>query len=832
MTTLRWNDLRAGAGVAAMAAGLVWASAGAAQTANAPAAQATESVEERAQAAAQASDDASQAVPANSEEIIVTARRRDERLIDVPVDITAVGGATLSKYQVTRITDLATLVPMMIVSKAASGSSASIFLRGVGSTALSAGFDQSVSFVIDGIPMSRGREISNPQFDIQRVEVLKGPQALFFGKNATGGLIHVVSNSPTNTLQAGVTAGYGFDADERYVDGFVSGPLSNTIRARIAGRYSNSDGAFTNTAAATYTNYIPGQFRSTTGPKRGGQETLGMRGTIDWDVTPDFTLELKGGFNSVNDGGPTDIIERVCGSGRTTPLPANGLPPSPNADCWVNGRSDQSALPIQVAEADYRYARDGYMYGDYDSQYAVLTAHVSSDPFDMTSISGYYHFKQTDLNNVSGEAYPASFSQLADFKQFSEELRFQSKFSGPFNILFGAFYSHGEFEFNTDAYIFPIPLGANTTFTTFKRNNGFTSDSMSFFAEGTYTFAERWELAAGARYSVESRDSYQYSLPANSAFGAAFPGGISLNDNYNDTNLSPQVTLRFKPSDDVSIYAAYKQGFKSGGFNISQALTPAATVAQGQFSAETAEGGEIGLRSLLADNSLSFNMTVYHYVYSDLQVQFFDPQAVSLTAGNAGKLTTQGVEVDFNWQVPGLTGFSLRGTGAYNNAKYGDYIGQCYPGQTIAGGCDLSPAGGKFNSQDYDGRTPPKAPRWAGRAGFSYDTPIGGGGMSAQLSSDVSYTSSYYYTDALRPDAIQPGYFKIDAAVSLNGRDDRWTVSLIGRNLTNELVVGAANDIPFAGGTGTGTAGPGVTADMSAFIDNPREIFLEFKLRY
>ncbi|MEE2916776.1 MAG: TonB-dependent receptor plug domain-containing protein, partial [Pseudomonadota bacterium] len=147
-------------------------------------------------------------------EIIITARRRDERLLDAPVAVTAVGGETLTQYQATRVSDIATLVPSLIAGKAASGSSASIFLRGVGSTALSAGFDQSVSFVIDGLPMSRGREISLPQFDIQRVEVLKGPQALFFGKNTTGGLISVSSNNPTDTFEGGIKGGYGFNADE------------------------------------------------------------------------------------------------------------------------------------------------------------------------------------------------------------------------------------------------------------------------------------------------------------------------------------------------------------------------------------------------------------------------------------------------------------------------------------------------------------------------------------------------------------------------------------------------------------------------------------------
>ncbi|BEU99385.1 TonB-dependent receptor [Novosphingobium olei] len=777
-------------------------------------------------AAAQAPDD-----NVSTDEIIVSARRRTERLIDAPVAITAVTGQTLSQYQATRVSDIATMVPSLIAGKAASGSSASIFLRGVGSTALSAGFDQSVSFVIDNIAMSRGREISLPQFDIKGVEVLKGPQALFFGKNTTGGLISVTSNGPTDHFEAGLKGGYGFKARERYVEGFVSGPVTEGITARLAGRYSKSDGAFTNTAADSYTNYIPDQFRTRNSDRRGFAESYGVRGTIDAQVTDSFKLELKAGLTSVVDGGPTDTLERICGGGRTTPLPANGIPSSPNTDCRIDGRADSSALPVQVATTGMRYARDGKLYGDLKSQYAVLTGTIESDPFDVTSITGYYHFKQTDLNNVSGESYPASFSQLADFKQFSEEMRFQSKFDGPFNILFGAFYAHGKFVFNTDAYIFPVPLDPiNNTYTTFKRDNGFSTDSLSFFAEGTLNISPKLELSGGARYSRESRDSYQRSLPAHIAFAGAFPGGISLKDKYDEGNLSPQVTLRYKPSSDLTLYAAYKQGFKAGGFNISQALTPAASVAAGRYKSETAEGGEVGVRTLLLDRHLSFNLTAYRYVYSDLQVQFFDPVTVSLTAGNAGKLRTQGIEADFNFRVPGLDGFSLRGSAAYNDAEYQDFIGQCYPGQTLSQGCNLLQVGGVGNAQDYSGRTPPKAPHFAGRAGFTYETPVGGD-MSLRLNGDVGYTSKYNFTDALRPDAVQKGYAKVDASISLSGKDGLWTASLIGRNLTNKLVVTAANDIPFAGGTGTGTAS-GTVADMSAFVDNPREIFVEVGFKF
>lgn len=765
-----------------------------------------------------------------AEDIIVFARHRDERLVDAPVAITAVTGQQLEQLAVNDFTDIAQLVPSMVAGRAASGSAASIFLRGVGSTALSAGFDQSVSFVVDGLPMSRGREIGLTQYDVQSIEVLKGPQALFFGRNTTGGLISVNTRNPGDEFETGLRAGYGFEAQDKYIEGFVSGPLGETFGARLAFRFADSEGAFTNSASETSFDVLGRpQFRNS--KYRGGSRTESGRLTLEWTPTEAASFQVKAGYTRQRDGGPTDIVERVCGGGRTIPASSNAIPPSPNSDCTVNGISDLVTVPEEVADANYRYAGDGRLYADLKSGFGILTAGFSAGLFDVTSITAFYKFKQTDLNNVAGESYPATFSQLADFEQFTQELRFQSKFNGPLNILAGAFFSDSSFVFNTDAYIFPLPIDPGTgTAVTFKRDNGFDGDSMSLFGELTYDINEQFELSAGARWTTEARNSFQRSLPAHSAFGGVFPGGIELRDRFRDDNISPQVTVRYKPSNDMTLYASYKQGFKSGGFNISQTITPAASVEAGQFGSETAEGFEAGFRTIQADGRLRFNFTAYHYIYSDLQVQTFDPVTVGQVVGNAGELRVRGLEGDFNWDIG--NGLSFRGAAAFNDAEYRDFVGQCFGGQTIAEGCDQLPNAntGVFNGQDFSGRTPPKAPRFGGRLGATYETEVGGD-LRLMFGGDVSYTSRYNFTDTLRPDGYQDAFAKIDASVRLLGRDDRWSLAFIGRNLTNELVVAAGNDIPFTGGVGTGTTS-GVLSDMSVFVDNPREFLLEVGIRF
>ena len=761
--------------------------------------------------------------------VTVTARRKEESLQDVPVAITAFSGDAMSDLAIADVTDLATQVPSMVVGRASSGSSASIFLRGVGSTSLSAGFDQSVSFNLDGLAMSRGREVLFSQYDIDRVEVLKGPQALFFGKNATGGLISIVTKDPTDVFEAGGKVGYGFEAEDLYAEGYVSGPITDKLRARLAVRLRDSEGAFENTAASTYTSPV-GYTRRGQGP-RGGAETFSGRLTVVFEPNELFDFKLKVGTTQNEDGGASDYLERQCGAGRLTPTTANGVPPSPNADCKINGKTDVSSLPTEVAQSGFRWAKDGNTYSELDSNYAVLNSYLHLDRMEITSITSFYDFVQKDLNNVSGEAYPASFSQMADYQQVSQEVRFQTKWNSPVNLMFGGFYSDSEFIFNTDAYIFPVPPDPTSgEYITFRRDNGFEGTTTSIYAEATWDITDQWELAGGARWSREERDSYQRSLPGHIAFAAAFPGGLELTDDFSDENVSPQVTLRYKPNADISFYGAYKEGFKTGGFNISQTLTPAASLEAGQFDSETASGFEFGMRSILFNGQLALNATVYDYTYEDLQVQRFDPITVGQVVDNAGELSTTGLEFDFNYVPRALDGLVIRGAFAYNDAEYSDYVGECFGGQTIAQGCDMVLVGGAYTSQDYSGRTPPKAPESSGRIGGAYRFPVFGN-FEAQVTGDVSYTSEYNWTDTLRPDAVQDAYTKLDATVTLFAPDDRWKISLIGRNLTDELVVTSGNDIPFTGGTGTGTS-TGYVADLSGIVQNPKAVFLEFSFTY
>lgn len=761
--------------------------------------------------------------------VVVTARRREERLQDAPVAISAFSGDQLEQYAVTNLADLTSLVPSMVVGRQVNGSSASIFLRGVGSSPLSAAFDQSVSFNLDGVPMSRGREVLFSQFDVDLVEVLKGPQALYYGKNTTGGLVSITTRGPSDEFEALGKIGYGFEGKETYAEGVVSGPITDKLGARFAFRASESRGALINSAGPAV-DPVSGYLRQPQSSHRGGNETVSGRLTLQYDPTSDLNLVLKIGATQYEDNGGSELYERICGGGRTVPRPTAGID-NPFADCAIDGRADHATIPAEVAPY-LLFGRDGKPYTDLESKYAVLNGSYDFGSYELSSITGYYGFRQQDNNEFNGATRTVHTGQLADFSQFSQEVRLQSNWAGPVNVMVGGLYADSSFDFITDAYIFHLGFDpVNQTYTSFIRDNGIESETLSAFGEFTWDISPTLELSGGARWSRDERISFQQSLQAHAGAAATFPVGIRLDDDFSDENVSPQVTLRWRPNSDLTFYTSYKEGYKTGGYNISQVLTAAATVPKGQFGSETAKGWEAGVRSILLDQQLQLNATVYDYLYEDLQVQFFDPVSTSTVVGNAGELKTRGIEGDFVFNPRALPDFSFRGALAYNDAKYANYFGQCYAGQTVAGGCNLYPnLAGVFNAQDYGGRRAPKAPEWAAKFGGSWSSHVTDR-LSALVTLDANYSSEYNFTDALRPDAVQDAFVKYDASVSLIDDDRGWKLSLIGRNLTNEYVVTSANDMGQTGGTGTGTVA-GDVADMAAIVERPREVYLELSVRF
>jgi outer membrane receptor protein involved in Fe transport len=296
--------------------------------------------------------------------------------------------------------------------------------------------------------------------------------------------------------------------------------------------------------------------------------------------------------------------------------------------------------------------------------------------------------------------------------------------------------------------------------------------------------------------------------------------------------VSPELTLRWRPTDDLNLFASYKKGYKSGGSNLSEIAFLGTTADTIHFESEKADGIEMGVKGVVAARALSYSLTLYRDTYKDLQVSVFDPVAVTLHVGNAGKYRAQGIELDLAYAVPTVDRLDLRSSLYYNDAKYRDYVGACYTGQTIAQGCNrqLSSATGAFTSQDYEGRPGSHAPKWTAMLGVDYEIPLSVGGLRLGIGMDSRYTSAYYLGETLSPFQKQDGYVDLNSTIRLLDAARSWEIALIGRNLLDELVGANAIDHPLTG-SGTGT-NSGLPADTSLVIGRPREIALQGTLRF
>lgn len=783
-----------------------------------------------ASAQAASSDPAAETDTGSGQDIIVTARKREERLLDVPVAISAVTEADIERYAVDSMSAIAQQVPQLIIAESQNQVGGSINLRGIGAGVSNPSTEQSVTLNLDGIPVSYGNAVRLGQLDIQRVEVLKGPQALFYGKNSPGGIISLISRNPGQDFEAQLRTGYEFAADQRFVEAIVSGPLTDTIGARVVGYYSKEDGWFRNNGVA-----VPGR---TPGPVADSlnAEDIFVRGTLTFD-SPGGDLRLNAKVNyadrqreGVGPGGFGQIMYCAFGRAQTS---------GRAEDCGLDRTFANVALRPEAA-ALHPALGDGVPFADSQQFLASLTADYDfSDVLTLTSVTGYYDIREKSFDSFTFTTVPAvSATNDIRITSLSQELRFTSNFDGPLNFVVGGFFQDGEF---TIAQVVPIDLGGTcpsaTCFLTPYSFYDQDTTAYSVFGQVNYALTEQLELSAGARMSWE-RKSLKGTINAT-PFEILDP-----KQKYDD--FSPEVTLTYKLTPELTAYAAYREGFTSGGFNtVPTALRspafPTLAARDLSYGQMTAKGGEAGFRGYIADRQMRFDLVGYYYKYSGLQLSSWDASAFAQRTQNAGGAKVRGVEMSLTVEPREVEGLQMRGSAAYNRATYSDFIGACYPGQSIAAGCNLIPrdptldpstygtAANPFTSQDQGGQQIARAPEWILNAGFTYDFALSEG-LGSAISFDAAFTSDYMPHIEAMPQARQRAHWILNGNVSLYGGENRdWTLALIGRNLTNEIVAVSGGQVAFVGsGTGTAVTTP---ADLYGSVNMPRAVLLQLTVK-
>ncbi|MYM00096.1 TonB-dependent receptor [Novosphingobium sp. FGD1] len=777
-------------------------------------------------------------------DIIVTARKRQETAQDVPVAVTAITAEQIVTRDVTSVEKITAIAPQFSVGRDSNGSGAQLTLRGIGSSSTSIGIEQSVAVVVDGAYYGQGRVIQEGFFDLARVEVLKGPQALFFGKNATAGVISITTADPTAAPEFMIKGGYEFKSEQYRVEGYASMPLTDTLGFRVAARYTKMDGGYYRNIAddITYTELdaATGALTSHTATpaarKAPGEEEFLARATLKWEPVDRLTVSLKGSVDvsKVNNSSWNYVAFR-CGNGDSSQL--NGYP------CERDFVTHQNNMPADIA-ANYPYAKsDGSLYNKYRSASGTLNVTYDADLLQLSSVTNYQwnnnrwtcacDFQSGGSENGIG---PTWATENSSWKAFSQELRALTQFDGPFNMMVGVLYQKTKRDFDQ----FVLTGGVSNSaapegyeYVTSAKDSFTKGETMAVFGQLTYRILPDLELAGGVRYTDETKNSFFTQPYNNPLLTGVFrdqddPDGLGeVVARQHFRNWSPEATLTWKPTADLMVYGAYKTAYKSGGFSnggINSKLSTDPT-ADLTFDPEKAEGFEIGFKSTLLSNQLRFNVTAFNYKYSNLQVDFFNSPIFAFQTLTADA-RTKGIEVEWQFAPNGIPGFDIHGSINYDKARYTDFpLAPCYAGQTPAEGCNL--AGNA--RQDLGGAPLSVAPRWTGNLGINYEVSVG---TSNKLGFNVDsrYSASYLASGFGNPLSRQDKFLTIDAGVRFGAEDDNWQLAVIGKNLTNQFYVSGVVDGPSTG-SGTGTPG-GIKADQLGFGTLPRTVMVEVTKRF
>jgi iron complex outermembrane recepter protein len=676
-------------------------------------------------------------------------------------------------------------------------------LRGVGSSNISAAFDSAVAFEYDGVVVSSMRLVQAGFFDVEQVDVLRGPQSLFFGKSATAGVLSLRSANPTSTWQVGARGSYEFEEKGYLISGYISGPVTDTLGIRLAAQFNDIE-EFQLLQAGT----------PAVNQERGLTDFVG-RLTLDWNPSDRFRANLKVQYTKNENDGAIGTAEIGCGANGVADsifLLGGGVNIASGYDCNTQDQryflpDGAAALTAGVPGNSPAAGRNGVPFGETDVWFGRLQFELDlSDTLTLTSVTGLLNLDAIDFDCYSyGGFFPGPngtrlpggagcSDPINQLEQYSQELRLASDFDGPFNFMLGAFYEDRTFIFDT------AQQGVNISFLGPDPVTGFTYDwdkihttkteALSLFGSVQFDLTEKLELSGGVRWTDEQKVQ-TISVPYVHTFlqGPNFvrPGFFSGPINFADDNFSPEATLRYKATDDINIFASFKTGFKSGG--IDNSALPSNSLSQaalsGDFSSlifqsEEAIGGEIGIKSQWADRSITLNATIYQYVFTDLQVQNFNASTIQFVTSNAGELTTKGVDLEAGWRTP-VDGLNFSANLSYLDAQYTDTF--------------LQP-GGAGGTIDLNGRRGSQAPEWAGNIAADWTVPLSDS-LELFLSGNAAYNDGYITDEATLTDFVQPSFWTLDANVSIGHPDGNWKLSLIANNLTDEIFVITSGGRPF-----------------------------------
>ena len=661
--------------------------------------------------------------------VTVTATRREASLQQVPVAVSVVDGEQLERENRNSVASIVQQVPSLNFRTGASNKDTSLFIRGVGTISTSPGVEPTVATVIDGVVLGRPGQSTLDLLDIERLEVLRGPQGTLFGKNASAGVLNITTRTPTEETHGFVEQSYYSGNESRTRFGIGGSLIPDTLKGSITTLFGSYDGNVDNKA---------------NGQEVNGYNRKGVRGKLVFTPSDDLSLTLAADYLKSRDDAPNGVVSKSL------------LPAFSNALAPVRADSDNRDVV-----SDYRSHVDDTNKG------LSATLDWSFGDYTLTSITAWRGWDNTQWQDGDRLAtISAAFPGIEDkgeleYNQYSQELRLASPKGQFIEYVGGLFYMHGK-----DEETYRRTLRTTTVTQQGIADYSTTNDSYAVFGESTLNFTERFRGIAGLRWT---HDDLEYDHRRVSTSAVAVNGiqpGTSSSGSVDEDGWSGRLGLQYDLTDDITSYLTYSRGYKGPAYNVFFNMQPRDTDA---LKPETSNSWEAGLKASLWNNRLTSNLAVFHTEYDNYQANFFDSVAGQVVTRliNAGSVKSEGVELDFALQA--TSQLKLSGAVAYTKARIDEFA--CPAG--AAASCNVN------------GKPLPYSPDWKSYVRADYSIPLDNG-LDIELGTDFSWQSKVQYDISQNVDTIQGAYGIWNASVALADYNEGWRVALLAKNLADK----------------------------------------------
>ena len=726
-----------------------------------------------------ARDEPVRAAPATVTEldrITVTAQHREENVQRIALAVSVVDGQALQRRQAIDISRLQALVPSVTFSAGNELRNNAIRIRGVGTDVFSTGVEPSIATVVDGVVMQRPGAAFSDLLDVERVEVLRGPQGTLFGKNASAGVIHVITRAPDFERQSGAASVLLGQDHEHRVEGAVSGPLGDQLAYRLAAFQRGRDGDVRNLRDGRVLN---------------DQRARGVRGKLQWrsqDQRSDVTLSA--------DFGRLDAD--CCALPLIQASTAPGAVPTGTAVDRDNDQVNNDVPPFVRQE----------------NVGAAVTARISLGRHALTSITGWRRFdndSDVDLDDTQARLVTRNLN-VESSRTFTQELRLASPTDTAFDYLLGAYYFDGAVQNTLDRR--GLNLGATTGIavdgTVVPRVPGdqavlagwsdVDNRNAALFGQANWRPREQLTLTAGLRL-LDERQRLRFVRPLDARFNGAdrpatLPAFGPVSGRYRDSASIGRLSASYAFTPVITGYLGWGTGYKGEGLAATLGLT-AAQFAQLPAPAETSELVEAGLKSTLFDNTLMLNLTGFRTRIDDYQAQTYSAASGLFVLTSAGGVAIDGVELEFVARPHAW--FSVNGGVTWLDARFDDVPnGPCYTGQSAAQGC-LPIGDGGATVQDLDGKPFMNAPRWRAVLGARLDAPLTGT-MDVFVQADYRWQDAVVFDISQNPRLTQRAYGIADLSAGLIFADGRLELGMHVQNVADTRYAANVMPVSTAGG--------------------------------